>query len=148
VGPFAILIARAGKALRVYAVDANPDAVKLIEQNAALNKVQDKVRPVLADADAFAASLRGQCDRVIMNLPQSAEEHWETALAACKAQAVVHYHRILDKGSEAAHAAGLVERARRAGFEARVVLQREVRAYSPGSNHVAMDFEVRRMPTA
>lgn len=148
VGPFAILIARLGKALRVYAVDINPDAVRLIEQNAALNKVQDKVRPVLADADAFAPSLKGQCDRVIMNLPQSADAHWEQALAACKPRAVVHYHRILEREALTAHVEQLRWRAAQAGWETDVTGQREVRLYSPSSSHYAVDFAVRAKPTA
>lgn len=148
VGPFAVLIARQGKAQRVYAVDSNPDAVKLLEENARLNKVQDRVAPVLADADTFARGLAGRCDRVVMNLPQSADEHWEAALAACRARAVVHYHRVLAPDAVAGHVAALQERAAGAGFEARLLAQREVRLYSPSQSHWAVDLEVRRKPTA
>lgn len=148
VGPFAILVAKLGKASRVYAVDINPDAVRFLEENARRNKVQDKVRAVLADADAFAATLHGQCDRVIMNLPHSADRHWEAALQACKPKAMVHYHCIRERAAIPAHARDLAARASAAGFEAKVVQQREVRLYSPTQSHVALDVEVRRKPTA
>ncbi|HEV8360738.1 MAG TPA: class I SAM-dependent methyltransferase family protein [Candidatus Thermoplasmatota archaeon] len=148
VGPFAILIAKQGKAQRVYAVDLNPDAVQLIEENARLNKVQDKVRAVLADADAFAAQMEGQGDRVIMNLPHSADAHWEQALRACKERATIHYHKILDRTRVAEHVAELQARASQAGWDARLALQREVRLYSPSQSHVALDWVVRRKPTA
>jgi tRNA (guanine37-N1)-methyltransferase len=147
VGPFAILAARAGKLARVYAVDINPDAVQRVEENARLNKCEDKVRAVLADADAFAATLRGQCDRVIMNLPHSADEHWEQALGACKPRAVVHYHRILERSKVDAHATDLRARASRAGCDATLRLQREVRLYSPSQSHYALDFVVEAKPT-
>lgn len=147
VGPFAILVAKQGKASRVYAVDINPDAVRFLEENARRNKVQDKVRPVLADGAAFAPSLAGQCDRVIMNLPHTASQHWEAALQACKPQAVVHLHAIAERDALPALAASLQTRARAAGWEAKVRAQREVRLYSPSQAHFALDVEVRRKPT-
>lgn len=148
VGPFAVLIAKQGRAQRVYAVDINPDAVRYLEENARLNKVHDKVRAVLADADAFAPQLAGQCDRVILNLPHTADQHWEAALQACKPRAVLHHHKILPRDGVDAHAREMAERAGRAGWDARVLATREVRLYSPSQSHVAFDVEVRRKPTA
>lgn len=144
VGPFALLIAKLGKAQRVYAVDVNPDAVQAIEANARRNKLHDRVRAVLADADRFAQSVAGQCDRVVMNLPHSAEAHWEQALLACKPRAVVHYHRILERGQEDAHLAALQQRALQAGWQAQPRERRVVRDYSPTQHHVAFDVEVTR----
>jgi tRNA (guanine37-N1)-methyltransferase len=147
-GPFAILIAKRGRASKVYAVDINPDAVRWMEENVRRNKVEAKVRAVLGDADAFAATLRGQCDRVIMNLPHSADQHWEAALGACKPHATLHYHRILPRDAVDAHAAELVARARAAGRAAQVVATREVRLYSPTQSHVAFDVAVRPLGPA
>lgn len=144
VGPFAIHAARTGKPRLCHAVDANPDAARLLEDNVHLNRVADRVRVIVGDADEAARGLAGQCDRVVMNLPQSAHGHWEAALAACKPEATIHYHRILGPKEVEAHATMLAERARRAGFEARLAGRREVRAYSPGRGHWALDVALRR----
>ncbi|MCA1812878.1 MAG: class I SAM-dependent methyltransferase family protein [Halobacteriales archaeon] len=144
VGPFALLIAKHGKAQRVYAVDLNADAVEAIQRNAQRNKVEERVQAVLADADEFARSVQGRCDRVIMNLPHGADQHWEQALGAGKPRAVVHYHRIIERAQVDAHVRGLVERAALAGWRVTERERRVVRDYSPAQSHYAVDFEAMR----
>lgn len=148
VGPFSVLMAKLGNAQRVYAVDVNPDAVRYLEENARRNKVEDKVRAILGDAAAIAPTLRGQCDRVLLNLPHTADQYWEAALLACKPRAVLHHHKILPRGAERAHARELAERAAAQGWDAQLRAAREVRLYSPTQSHFALDFEARRKPTA
>jgi len=83
VGPFAILIAKTHKKVKVYAVDINPHAIEFLKRNVRLNRVDGKVHPVLGDAKKVVTEkLYGVADRVIMNLPEKALEHVD---AACKA---------------------------------------------------------------
>lgn len=97
VGPFSILIAKNNDAVKVYAVDINPDAFKLLKKNILLNRVQNRVVPILGDArqvvhDRFS----GIADRVIMNLPESAIEFVDVACAVLKpAGGVVHFYGFL-----------------------------------------------------
>jgi len=145
VGPFAIHAARTGNPRRVVAVDINPAAVQLISENAARNGVAGKVEAVCAEASEAARTLAGACDRVIMNLPHGADAFWEAALQACKPQATVHYHRILEREAVEPHVQGLLARAAAAGWDAREQARRVVRAYSPAMDHVAVDFQVTAM---
>ena len=83
VGPFAILIAKTHQHIKVHAVDANPRAVEFLEKNIRLNRVEDKVRPILGDArQVVTERIPAVADRVIMNLPEKALEFVD---AACKA---------------------------------------------------------------
>lgn len=97
VGPFSILIAKNTDAVKVYAVDINPDAFELLKKNILLNRVQNHVVPILGDArqvvhDRFS----GIADRVIMNLPESAIEFVDVACAALKpVGGVVHFYGFL-----------------------------------------------------
>lgn len=50
VGCYSIIIAKHSKAERIYSIDINPAVVKYIEENAKLNKVEDRVVPVEGDA--------------------------------------------------------------------------------------------------
>src|SRR6267143_376652 len=50
VGPFSILIAKRSNDVQIHAIDANPEAAKLIGENARMNKVQDRIRVWEGDA--------------------------------------------------------------------------------------------------
>ena len=82
IGPFSILISKTNPDVKVYAVDINPEAIKLLEANVQLNRVENRVLPILGDATKIVEEkLGGVADRVIMNLPENAIEFVE---AACK----------------------------------------------------------------
>ena len=51
VGPFAILIAKTHKNVKIVAIDINPHAIKLLKRNIKVNKVGSKVFPFLGDAN-------------------------------------------------------------------------------------------------
>lgn len=93
VGPFAILIAKIHENVRVYAIDINPSAIKLLKRNIRLNRVEEKVYPILGDAKQAVEKLSGIADRVIMNLPEKAMEFVETACKALKpASGIIHFY--------------------------------------------------------
>jgi len=93
VGPFAILIAKE-KNVTVYAVDINPVAVELLKQNIIINGVDSKVVPILGDArEIVKTEIKGVADRVIMNLPESANEFIDVACKAVKKEGgIIHFY--------------------------------------------------------
>ena len=94
VGPFSVLIAKKNPEVRVYAVDINPDAVELLKVNARVNRVENRVFPILGDARQITATkLKGSADRVIMNLPETAIEFVDAACQAIKPQGgIIHFY--------------------------------------------------------
>jgi tRNA (guanine37-N1)-methyltransferase len=94
VGPFSVLIGKRNPMARVYAVDLNPDAFKLLNVNVRVNKVESNVYPILADAREIATTkLKGLADRVIMNLPETAIDFVDAACNAIKPEGgVVHFY--------------------------------------------------------
>jgi tRNA (guanine37-N1)-methyltransferase len=94
VGPFAVLIAKNAPTAKVYAVDINPDAVELLKRNIRLNRVENRVFPILGDARQIVENqLSGVADRVIMNLPEKAIEFVDAACKAVKpAGGIVHFY--------------------------------------------------------
>jgi tRNA (guanine37-N1)-methyltransferase len=94
VGPFAVLIARNCKDATVYAIDINPEAIDLLKKNARLNRVENKVYPIVGDArQVVNEKLSGLADRVIMNLPETASEFIDVACKAVKPSGgVVHFY--------------------------------------------------------
>jgi tRNA (guanine37-N1)-methyltransferase len=89
-----VLIAKKTAATKVYAVDINPCAVELLKMNIRLNRVENRVYPILGDARQIVESkLLGVADRVIMNLPEKAIEFAGAACSATKsAGGIVHFY--------------------------------------------------------
>jgi tRNA (guanine37-N1)-methyltransferase len=94
VGPFSVLIAKKNPNIKVYAVDINSDAVELLKVNARVNRVENRVFPILGDARQITATrLKGSADRVIMNLPETAIEFVDAACQAIKPQGgIIHFY--------------------------------------------------------
>jgi tRNA (guanine37-N1)-methyltransferase len=94
VGPFSVLIAKMNANVKVYAVDLNPEAVELLKVNVRLNRVENRVFPILADARQIAQTkLKGTADRAIMNLPETAIEFVDAACHAIKPKGgIVHFY--------------------------------------------------------
>ena len=94
VGPFSVLIGKRNPKVKVYSVDLNPDAVELLTSNVWVNKVENHVLPILADAGEIASTqLKGIADRVIMNLPETAIDFVDAACNAIKSQGgVTHFY--------------------------------------------------------
>jgi tRNA (guanine37-N1)-methyltransferase len=94
VGPFAIHIAKKRQKVHVYAVDKNPEAIRLLKKNMTANRVEAKISPILGDARQIAAErLQGSSDRVIMNLPERAIEYVDAACQAVKPEGgIVHFY--------------------------------------------------------
>jgi tRNA (guanine37-N1)-methyltransferase len=94
IGPFSVLAAKLHSNVKVYAVDVNPDAVRYLERNAAVNRVLEKVVPILGDVrQVIRERLLGKADRVIMNLPEKAVEYIDAACKALKSEGgVIHFY--------------------------------------------------------
>lgn len=140
VGPFAIEIARHRKPRRVVAMDKNPEAFRLLVENVALNDVADTVQPVLGDAREAAEKYGARADRVIMNLPKSADAFLDTAVDLLKpGGGIIHYYEITGDVRETVER--VKRRIRGAGREPVVLETREVRTYSAEESQWAVDVE-------
>ncbi len=85
IGPFSILIAKGNATVRVHSIDINPIAIELLKRNIRLNRVENRVFPILCNArQVFENKLLGVADRVIMNLPEKAIEFVDTACKLIK----------------------------------------------------------------
>jgi tRNA (guanine37-N1)-methyltransferase len=94
VGPFSVLMAKKNPSIRVYAVDINPEAVELLKVNVRVNRVENRVFPILGDARQITATkLKGSADRVLMNLPETAIDFVDAACRAIKPEGgIAHFY--------------------------------------------------------
>jgi|Deesub1362B_J571_1020462.scaffolds.fasta_scaffold00426_9 tRNA (guanine37-N1)-methyltransferase len=140
VGPFALLFAR-HRRVRVYAIDINPEAVRYLRENIALNKLKGEVIPLLGDAREVAP--RGVASRVIMNLPKSSDAFLDLAFEVLKPEGgVVHFYTIAPEENLWGKAELARSVAKRMGKRLEVLEKRVVRTYSPRNYHVVFDLRV------
>lgn len=145
VGPFSILIAKSVGKVQVYAIDANQDAIRFLNENIVLNKVQGKVTPILGDSGTIIKEhLVGKVDRAIMNLPEQALRFVESAYTALKPTGgVVHYYSFAIEPDPLAKAKEDLEQAvLKGGRKISFLNARTVKSTAPHEWQVAIDAKV------
>jgi tRNA (guanine37-N1)-methyltransferase len=143
VGPFSILTAKRRKKVKVYAIDANPEAYSYLLRNIAINKVDSKVTALLGDIQRLLEkNLRGvKADRVIMNLPSEAFRFLPQALTLLKAEGIVHYYCFAKEPNPLEKAEEEVKKTVAfSGWKADVLYARRVKPSAPRTWMVALDL--------
>lgn len=143
VGAFSIVIAKKHRC-KVYSIDVNPDAHSLCVENIRMNKVDDRVIPILGDAsEIIEKELRDKADRVLMPLPERAKEYLKYAVMAAKNKGVIHYftHLHADSKKEAPKACA-EELANYMNVKYELLASRVVREVGPRFYQVVADVRV------
>lgn len=137
VGPFPVLIAK-NHDVKIYAIDINPEAYKYMQKNIELNKVQNKIIPILGDVREVLKEEDIKADRVIMNLPGTAFEFLDSAMNSIKDGGIIHYYEFSESFEKP------VERIKEAAYPRKVEIldKRKVRSRSPGKWHMGIDVQV------
>jgi Predicted methyltransferase len=137
VAPFPVLIAK-NHDVTVYAIDINPEAYKYSNKNIELNKVQEKVIPILGDVREVLENNDVKADRIIMNLPGSAYEFLDTAMQHIKPGGIIHYYEFSESFEKP------ITRLEEAAYPRKVEIldKRKVRSRSPGKWHMGIDARV------
>ncbi|MWV65177.1 methyltransferase domain-containing protein [Halorubrum sp. JWXQ-INN 858] len=143
VGPYAVPMAAAGA--DVVACDLNPVAIEYLRENAARNGVADRITAIAGDVRELVDDYAGTADRLVMNLPHSADEFLDVAVALAGDACLIHYYDIQHEddpfgpGLEAIRAA--------AGDEYTVAVETEriVRSYAPHEHNVCLDVRLERV---
>ncbi len=94
VGCYSVLIAKFSKAAVIYSIDINPEAFLYMVKNCKLNRVGDRVVPLMGDAAYFSSKLRDEADRVLMPLPSMAHDFLENAVEMLKPlkRTIIHFY--------------------------------------------------------
>ena len=146
VGPFSVLIAKRNPDVRVYAVDINPEAVELLKVNVRVNRVENRVFPIVGDARQITQTkLKGSADRVIMNLPETAIEFVDSACQAIKPQGgIIHFYAFVRHPDSIDELKLRFSRAvESAGRKVDAFIQvRSVRETAPFESQIVLDLKV------
>ncbi|ELY93355.1 hypothetical protein C483_05298 [Natrialba hulunbeirensis JCM 10989] len=142
VGPFVIPFAKRGA--DCVGVDVNPDAIEYLRENARRNGVADRVTAICDDVRDVASEYDGWADRIVMNLPHSANEFVESAVAIAGDDCVIHYYDIQHEDDPFGPGERAIREAAEPAYEVTVETQRVVRSYAPHELNVCLDVRLER----
>ncbi len=138
VGPFAVTIARDGRARRVVAVDANPAAIELLRSTLARAAYGPRVAPVLRRVEEFVPGAE-PAERVILNLPHEGIKYVASVARAVAAGGCLYYYEVVPRAEADRRADAIVsELPQDPGWKA--LPAHVVHPYSPTADLVAFVF--------
>ena len=142
VGPFAVPIAKAGG--EVVAVDINETAIEYLRENARRNDVTERITAIADDVSAVAGEYEGWGDRILMNLPHSADEFLDAAVTAAGDECVIHYYDIQHEDDPFGPGERAIREAAEPEYTVTVENTRRVRSYAPKEYNVVLDVRLSR----
>ena len=141
IGYFSIQIAKHAKPGVIYAIDKNPDSIKLLKENMKMNCVQSRIEPILGDCRNI--ELSEKADRIIMGYLPYTHRFLGAAFKLLKPNGIIHYHDTFNR-RELWHKAEetLKREAERAGFKLKSITYRTtVKHFAPNVDHILIDAE-------
>jgi len=141
VGSFVIQVAK--KARKVVAIDINPDAIRYMRRNIELNRIQN-VEVYEGDSRVFSSKLSGVADRVIMNLPHTAQEFLTDAILMLKDEGTLHYYGMCHEDDLFD---GAIEAIKDAAWNYCVQIdnKRKIRSYAPHQYNIVIDARIEKI---
>jgi tRNA (guanine37-N1)-methyltransferase len=141
VGPFVVPMAARGAT--VVGVDLNPAAIEYLRENARRNGVADRVTAIEGDVRDVANDYAGWADRIVMNLPHSADEFLDAAVTLASADCVLHYYDIQHEDDPFKPGERAIRDAAD-GYDVAVRNRHVVRSYAPHELNVCLDVWLSR----
>jgi tRNA (guanine37-N1)-methyltransferase len=143
VGPYAVPMAARGA--DVVACDLNERAVEYLRENAERNGVADRVTAVAGDIRDLVDSHADTADRLVMNLPHSADEFLDAAVALAGEECAIHYYDIQHEDDPFGPGRRAIEAAAGDAYAVDVESERVVRSYAPHEYNVCLDVRLTRV---
>jgi len=142
VGPFVVPLAERGATC--VGTDINGAAIDYLRTNAQRNGVADRVTAIHGDGREVAGEYEGWADRIVMNLPHSADDFLDTAVRLAGEDCTVHYYDIQPDTDPFGPGERAIRAAAEPAYEVTVATRRTVRSYAPGEHNVVLDVTLER----
>ena len=140
IGPFPIVIAR-NKNVNITAVDINESAIRYLNENIKLNKLEGRIETYCGDIREVSKSFNLKFDRIIMNLPGLAYTFLDVAVDLIDNGGIINYYEFSDSYEQGIKR--LKDACRKVGNEVEIINTRKVKSTSPGEWHVAIDGKIK-----
>ncbi|MFC6763730.1 class I SAM-dependent methyltransferase [Natrinema soli] len=142
VGPFVIPFAKRGATC--VGVDINAEAIDYLRENARRNGVADRVTAINDDVREVAAEYENRADRIVMNLPHSADDFLESAVTLAGDDCTLHYYDIQHEDDPFGPGERAIRAAAEPEYAVTVETRHTVRSYAPHELNVCLDVHLER----
>ncbi|WP_276281104.1 class I SAM-dependent methyltransferase [Halorussus caseinilyticus] len=142
VGPFVVPFAKRGA--QAVGVDLNERAVEYLRENARRNDVEERVTAIQGDVREVAPEYADWADRVVMNLPHSADEFLDSAVELAGDDCAVHYYDIQHEDDPFGPGEAAIRAAAEPDYDVEVETRHAVRSYAPHELNVCLDVRLSR----
>jgi tRNA (guanine37-N1)-methyltransferase len=142
VGPYAVPMAKQGA--EVVATDINEDAIEYLRRNAERNDVSERVTAIAGDVRETADEYEDWADRIVMNLPHTADEFLDTAVALAGDDCVIHFYDFQHEDNRFGPCEAAIRDAAEPAYDVTVKDERTVRSYAPHEFNVVVDARLTR----
>ncbi|EMA18616.1 class I SAM-dependent methyltransferase [Haloarcula argentinensis] len=142
VGPFVIPFAKRGATS--VGTDINETAIEYLRANAERNGVADRVTGICGDVREVTGEYEGWADRIVMNLPHSADEFLEAAVHLAADECVLHYYDIQHEDDLFGPGQRAIRAAAEPAYDVTVKTRHTVRSYAPKEHNVVLDVRLTR----
>ena len=140
VGPFGLVILKKQPDVEIDAVELNPDAYKLLEENILRNKFFKQMKPFLADVKKFAQKGK-KYDRILMPLPKTGEDFLKSAFSCSKKGTIVHFYFIGERDNSFEIGEEIIKKkAKESNIKYKILNKRICRPFSPAKVQVVFDI--------
>lgn len=141
VGPFVIPAAKRGA--ECVGCDLNAAAIEYLRRNAERNGVEERVTAICGDV-RDVTGYDGWADRLVMNLPHSADEFLDTAVSLASDDCRLHYYDIQHESDPFGPGERAIRSAAEPEYAVEVESRKIVRSYAPKEHNVCLDVRLRR----
>jgi tRNA wybutosine-synthesizing protein 2 len=142
IGYFSLPIVKYSQPKKIYAIEINPDAYRYLNENIKLNKVGDKVVPILGDCVIEVTKLGRIANRVLMGLLPSSKEYLMDAMKVVKKNGIIHYHGVAKENEWKQLFDDVKVAAELYGFEVELLKKNKVKSYAPKIYHWVLDCRI------
>jgi tRNA (guanine37-N1)-methyltransferase len=142
VGPFVVPMAAAGAT--TVGVDINDRAIDYLRENARRNGVADRVTAIAGDVREVTDDYAGWADRLVMNLPHSADAFLDTAVSLAGDTCRLHYYDIQHEDDPYGPGEAAIRSAAEPTYDVTVETRHSVRSYAPHELNVCLDVVLSR----
>lgn len=142
IGYFCLGLAKFSKAEKIYAIEINPKSYEYLLENIRLNRVENKIFPILGDSAVETIKLGKIADRVIMGLLPNCKEYLKCAIKIIKMNGMIHYHSTAKEDEEKKLFEDVKTATEKEGRKVKLIKKTKVKSYAPKVYHWVMDCKI------
>jgi len=141
---YAIIIAKKQPKIdKIISIEINPNAFEYMKENIRLNRLGEKIIPILGDVKQKCKDWFGKCDRVIMPLPHEAWSFFEIAHECLKRKGgFIHLYTIENEDIVEDEVKKTINNLKKKINKKIKFKIRKVLPYSPRTNKYCIDLEL------